>query len=121
MRTIKFRLWHKDGKMLYEDTIGDCLQWYREKQGTELMQFTGLLDKNGKPIYEGDVVAKFSFDDPSFRNEVIYRNGAFGYLTPDEAFHSFANNYHFDWKNCQSEKIEVIGNIHQTPELLEVQ
>lgn len=56
-REIKFRAWHKDEKvMMYDKRMGDCLRWCEEGQPVELMQYTGLKDKNGKEIYEEDIV-----------------------------------------------------------------
>lgn len=82
-----------------------------------LEQFTGLHDKNGKEIYEGDIVVlrnevprgNGQFDDAIF--EVIYDIGCCAYLGKD-----YENN-------CKEylghlEPDEVIGNIHENPELL---
>jgi uncharacterized phage protein (TIGR01671 family) len=76
MREIKFRAWDKDSKrMRYaEDLIGPggwVIQFHGvpleigihgvfEPENVELMQYTGLEDKNGKEIYEGDIVAQLS-------------------------------------------------------------
>jgi uncharacterized phage protein (TIGR01671 family) len=84
-REIKFRAWDTENKlsdgrfiMWYQDdqciTIGDC---YRigTRDGNSLMQFTGLKDKNGKEIYEGDVIVAESYpwfdnDKPNYRSTV---------------------------------------------------
>ena len=67
-----------------------------------LMQYTGLKDKNGVEIYEGDIVTLGE----------DYINFSIGF--EDGAFCSSANGYDGDYK-----EYEVIGNIHQNPELLE--
>ena len=70
MREIKFRAWHngywRQGHisieippaMIYDNKPGDCLKWKNEGQNIQaIMQFTGLLDKNGlTDIYEGDIL-----------------------------------------------------------------
>ena len=68
-------------------------------------QFTGLNDKNGKEIYEGDIVRGPGFGAVS----VYFDGGRFClYFLGDEYWNEYAD------------KIEVIGNIHENPELLEV-
>jgi uncharacterized phage protein (TIGR01671 family) len=85
-----------------------------------VMQYTGLKDKNGKEIYEGDIVAAFNFIDKNFRHEVIFKNGAFGYTSQFlSGFIPYAGNDNFKWSNGKSDKIEVIGNIYENPELME--
>lgn len=85
-------------------------------------QFIRLKDLNATDIYEGDIAAMFDFENPSFRDEVIFHDGGFGYIVKDgsERFISFAENHAFKWNNGQSNEIKVIGNVYQNPELLEV-
>ncbi|HAP3440605.1 YopX family protein [Enterococcus faecalis] len=73
---------------------------------TALMQSTGLKDENGVEIFEGDI----GWDDhQEVHGQVIFENGAFKY----------------EWENISedlfevTDDIEIIGNIHENPELLE--
>ena len=118
MRTIKFRAWDKTAKLMCnvlelhfpnEDGSGVTTDNYQGSfERFELMRYTGLKDKNGKEIYEGDIVRHngkliseiyFDEDDAGFK----LRNKTMGKLHSDKNF--FADN------------IEVIGNICEIEEL----
>ncbi|HBB5352001.1 TPA: hypothetical protein KBR24_003045, partial [Listeria monocytogenes] len=97
-----------------------CDDWYNFDD-VLLMQYTGLKDKNGKKIFEGDIVA-FSEDDFHVFNSQVEYFSEDGYPAFDIKVPS---TYYFD-SNVFSEvsmsglyEIEVIGNIHENPELLE--
>ena len=74
-----------------------------------LMQFTGLQDKNGKDIYEGDNI-EFEFYNEIRKETVIYGNGSFtlGYCM---------SLWDTEQDRFKSVKLEIIGNIHENPEL----
>ncbi|HEL1709900.1 TPA: hypothetical protein TXU83_002202 [Streptococcus suis] len=77
-----------------------------EKSGLVVMQSTGLFDKNGKEIFEGDVVNIFG----EKLSKIYYSDGAFcvDILIGGTPLHAFL-----------SEQLEIIGNIHRNPELME--
>ena len=124
MREIKFRAWDKVDKKVrkvmsldfyntrqWEVTLandGDVYLRYFEQ--IELMQYTGLKDKNGKEIYEGDVL----FHPLQGRRKVFYpyseNVASYGLRNIDNGFGSTLQDSHAVW--------EVIGNIYENPELL---
>ena len=122
MRELKFRAWDKQEKQMMkvsaislenkEIGVKDfrTYHFFRIKN-IELMQYTGLKDKNGTEIYEGDVI-KVERDGIIYRVEWIH--GGFG-LEPryNSPFYPRLGNVEL------REKIEVIGNIHENPERLE--
>lgn len=78
-----------------------------------LMQSTGLHDKNGKEIFEGDIVkmAKDVYSDPTYYEIVRHRGGAYRLESNQHGCELWLR-----YTNC-----EVIGNIYENPELLEVE
>ncbi|HEL2122762.1 TPA: hypothetical protein TZC25_001183 [Streptococcus suis] len=77
-----------------------------EQSGLVVMQSTGVFDKNGKEIFEGDVVNIFG----EKLSKIYYSDGAFcvDILIGGTPLHAFL-----------SEQLEIIGNIHRNPELME--
>ena len=116
MRTIKFRAW-EDGEMINDITLFDA----NETRSGVPMQFTGLLDKNGKEIYEGDVVSFHAFTFNG--SETEYEGKGIVKYRPDGMCFVFEEKNDFDWmvrdtSNFGEACFEIIGNIYENPELL---
>jgi uncharacterized phage protein (TIGR01671 family) len=118
MRRFKFRYYEKEeeravGMKYAEPDITNMeyfFGWaYRNKN---LMQFTGLKDKNGKEIYEGDILAA----PHTYNIEIIYKNG--GFLM--EFFDDIGEKceYHLNKELIEQDDLEIIGNKYENPELL---
>ncbi len=117
-REIKFRAWDKLAKKMYAEVDSDFGKGEKGRtHEIELMQFTGFKDKNGKKIFEGDII-----------NYIIPRK---------KGISVFANRYRVDFEDGRfigigdsrigskvellkitNEKFEVIGNIYENSNLL---
>lgn len=112
-RIIKFRCWDKENKAmnyfipLFNSESGG-VSWIGGKLIP--MQFTGLLDKNGKEIYEGDIVAL-----PRRRWCVTWDTDRWGLYNGKEPYDNGDHYYGYDitWKDAL-----LLGNIYENPELL---
>ena len=126
-REIKFRAWHKDLKKMFK--IGQITlekgTWNFEPNDRDfigmsipsqpsfvLMQYTGLHDKNGKEIYEGDVtnkgIVKYGINEIDCCGCCYGKHVTIGF---------YFSEYNEDEETLQD--LEVIGNIYDNPELLE--
>lgn len=112
MREIKFRAWDKWNKIMIQPNNGDFIGWHAMsnwKDCLELMQFTGLHDKNGKEIFEGDILHSEHLDyEVKFINNEYYTG-----------VKKVSGNSITDLGKEVASKLEVIGNIWENPELLE--
>lgn len=85
-----------------------------------LGQFTGLKDRNGREIYECDIV-QWGDSEHKIKQVVEFRNGAFGYVYDTiGSFVPYAANTNFDFAKLGTDKrFEVIGNVFDNPSLIE--
>ena len=120
----KFRCFDKDTKTMHEVVAIDFKDWrvYYEAYGLRnywnknvvLMQSTGLHDKQGVEIFQGDVV-KIVYDGEPFIGVVVYDLGEADFKATNNR-EDYGNNFQY---LTVGESIEVIGDIHKNPELLE--
>jgi len=118
MREIKFRAFDFKVKQMFivKQIHIDMMNSKKHHKNRVYMQLTGLKDRNGVEIYEGDIVKMFGFDKAI---EVVFKKGSFGYFGMiHKNFVSFSENYNFNFLDNKSNEIEVIGNIHENKELL---
>ena len=117
MSDILFRAWDKDAGGQYFYFSLEDLNYGRVKMTLStciVERYTGLKDKQGRNIYEGDIVECFGPREPAV---VGWKDGGFGYRVPYD-FVWFGHNHHFKWKDGQSENIEILGNVYENPELV---
>lgn len=80
-------------------------------------QFTGLLDKNGNKIFEGDIVRRFnSKEQEVMRYAVKWNTDCCMFVLMSE--YTYLGEYDSDFTVFYGEDLEVVGNIHDNPELL---
>jgi uncharacterized phage protein (TIGR01671 family) len=112
MREIKFRAWNKSARAMLEwGYLRVCGQHLLFVDSLTWMQFTGLIDKNGKEIYEGDIVEQYAESEWSLRYEIQWRDDHCGFwMNTQGKPHLDLNHYR--------EKLTVVGNIYENPELV---
>jgi len=126
-REIKFRAWNpKIETMVYSFDRLEGFWHYvnnaKDIDGFELMQYTGLKDKNGKEIYEGDIILIHhmhpKWDGKESRWQITTQETAWGYAFDWEHISGYECSIHvMEGDPCN---YEVIGNIYENAELLEV-
>ena len=117
MREIKFRAWDKNLKKFHYPDLWDNSMPSNWRYWYELNQWTGLKDKNGIEIYEGDILRPRRYKNTKTYNfPVVFKNGKFMFehkLAGYQTLHESLKN----GKRANND-FEVIGNIYENPELL---
>ena len=121
MRTIKFRVWCNTtkhftdipfyscggGQLLWHHTLDEITISNIDDGDYVIQQYTGLKDKNGKEIFESDVL------------EIYYEANQRSYLKKVKFLNDDINKGRWDaLDNCVFTSCEVVGNIYENPELL---
>lgn len=146
-RVIKFRAWEPDEEAVGGGTMWEVrnLEWdaggvadaylglHTAERGTfNLMQFTGLTDKNGKEIYEGDILDIPTYETTPITDEgqgpqedysqlvpVSFARAAFGlWMKRDDLFENRFYNLHEMNEVIDFGEVEIIGNIYENSDLL---
>ena len=129
MREIKFRAWCDSDKMMYYDirdgigfdygSIYEFSRFFNDDPNDyhkwTVMQYTGLKDKNGVEIYEGDLIRMESYSF-HYLNKYIYE---VYYNEPNMRFRLRNNPHDCDEDATGFHSFEVIGNIYQNRDLID--
>ena len=116
-REIKFRAWDKFDSKMITPNDGDFIGWHAMSNWKDclvVMQFTGLTDKNGKEIYEFDIVKYTNpYSKKTYTHICLwdFRFACFGLFEKNNEWCKES-----DWMRII--EVEVLGNIYETPELL---
>ena len=121
------------GDLMQDDVNGCCIYPLKNKGLKQVLcctigQFTGLYDKNGKEIYEGDILRgdEYPFNCDGVDNyfaEIVWADNVCGFyrITHKKPNSTVRGISHGNWEQLDEDDIksfEVIGNIHDNPELL---
>ena len=146
MRTIRFRAWDEQNKIMHNDfqfiksgdegndwivftsdkqTLQDSTHPFENPyfgQQLKIMEYTGLKDKNGVKIFEGDIVKYYGYDyseDGDFEYyKVEFTKECYGEKWGWDLVDIKGNAHEYYYGGFNAENCVVIGNIHSNPEIL---
>nr|DAT65675.1 MAG TPA: YopX protein [Bacteriophage sp.] len=131
----KFRAWLKNDKEMIDvdeihfdngqlDFIGDAITFMRKADEIELMQSTGLFDKNGREIFEGDIIDTTDYEGglSSVGNPLVkVESDKYGFIVTGDFPGSPITLKEFeDGRKFAGVEVTIAGNIYENPDLLEV-
>ena len=131
MRDIKFRLFDIEDRKMKDKVFSKDLEAFsltyclKNKDEYVVMQYTGIKDKNGKEVYEGDIMGQCFDDYKDSICEVKYEDGMLILENIKNKYKRPCNiNDGFGWSKLSNytgykNGFEVIGNIYENKELLE--
>lgn len=134
MRDIKFRVWdHIEKQMVNPKDVNDFWARFVSSDCYELMQFTGMYDRDGVEIFESDIVEVICYFGTSGKHPkstgptittlgvIEFKDGKFDYEEPKSQYNKRTEMGNAtDWYRgyCDMREVKVVGNIHQHSELL---
>jgi uncharacterized phage protein (TIGR01671 family) len=117
MRNLKFRVWVDDSQRF--NFLPSIFNMPDPCYTGEIQQFTGLVDKSGVEIYEGDRLACYVNDEEIGNGDrVQFKEGEFRLANRNRSLREWLYIEELDGREVEC-NFEVVGNIHEHPELLE--
>ena len=124
MREVKFRAWNQHSKKMVLGPTDDSPSpsWVLamcSANNLEPMQYTGLQDRNGQDIYEGDVLSTILTKDDVMNNVIVYGHCGFEHKWLDAGTAHLRSSKQDPMFRNVSLIFDIIGNIYENKELIE--